>query len=162
MATNRARRWGSRSSRTRTSTRSRTLTRSRSTGSSGSLGGTRVVSGYQSVCNGFDKKIASYRCLASQAKGPARCPRPSPATLNSFSRWIEKGAVIQKVSPTQIKRWAGSASTTRTFKSATSAKTVLQKRFGRGCIKAVTCDKSGGFLVATPVTWKGRSFSFPR
>lgn len=162
MATNRAGRWGSSSSRTRNSTRSRTLTRTRSSGNAGTLGGSRVVSGYQSVCNDFDKKIASYRCLASQAKGPARCPRPTPATLNSFSRWIEKGAIIQKVSSTQIKRWAGTTSTTPTLKSATSAKTVLQNRFGKGCIKAVTCDKSGGFLVATPAIWKGRSFNFPR
>ncbi|MEE9294865.1 MAG: hypothetical protein V3W34_07900 [Phycisphaerae bacterium] len=141
MATNRTGRWGS-------STRS-------PTGSSGK----RFVSGYQTVCNSFNKKIASYKCLTTQATGPAKCARPTPATLNSFGKWIEKGAIIQKVSSAQVKRWA---STNRTFKSATSAKTVLQQRFGKGCIKAVACDKAGGFLVATPAIWKGRAFSFPR
>ena len=48
------------------------------------------------------------------------------------------------------------------FTSPASAKMVLQKRFGKGVIKAVTAEKSGAFLVATAPIWKGKKFSFPR
>ncbi len=131
MATNRTRRWGS-SSRSSRGSRRRTTVRS---------SGKRAARGYESVSNSFSQRIASYKCLTTQTVGAARTTRPSPATLTSMSRLIEKGAVIQKVSATQVRRWSN---TSRTPKSAASAKTVMQRRFGKGIIKAVATDKSGG------------------
>ncbi len=143
MATNRTGNWGwgSRSSRTT----SRTSTK-------------KPVQGYQTFCNNVNNKIASYRCLTAQATGPARYTRPSPATLSTFSKWIEKGAIIHKVSATQVKRWS---KTSQACTSAASAKTVMSHRFGKSTIKAVTSSKTGGFLVATTPVWKGKSFKFP-
>lgn len=91
--------------------------------------------------------------------GPARKSRPSPASLNSFSKWIEKGAVVQKVSATQLRKWSSSK---QAFKSTASAKSCMEHRFGKGAIKAVIPNKTGGFLVATASTWKGKSFHFPK
>ena len=118
-----------------------------------------MAPGYKSVCEGFTRKIASYKTLCGQAMGAAKATRPSPTTLNSFAKWIEKGAVIRKVTGTQVKRWAKA---TRQVKSAASAKTMLCKRFGKSVIKAVTMEKSGAFLVACSPTVKGRVFNFPR
>jgi len=118
-----------------------------------------IAPGYKSICDNFTRRIASYRTLCGQTTGPARHSRPSPATLNSFSKWIEKGAVVFKVSPAQVKKWS---KTTQTVKSPTSAKNALAKCFGRSVIKAVTSDKSGSFLVACASTANGRPFHFPR
>ena len=70
--------------------------------------------------------------------------RPTPAQLNSFARWIEKGAIIQNVTNTQLNRWAGQS------KSWTpgTVRTCLSKKFGKTCIKAVAWNKTGGFIVA--------------
>lgn len=120
---------------------------------------TKPVAGYTFVCNMFDAKISSYKTLCAQGKGPAKATRPSATTLNTFGKWIEKGAIIHKVSCTQIKKWGN---THQTCKSATTAKTTLCRRFGKSTIKAVTMDKTGAFLVACSPTWKGKKFNFPR
>jgi len=54
--------------------------------------GKQTAPGYKNICDSFTKKIASYKTLCGQAVGPAKVSRPSPATLNSFSKLIEKGA----------------------------------------------------------------------
>jgi hypothetical protein len=136
--------WSSPSSRGSTSTRRTT---------------TRVVPGYAQVGNQFEQKIASYRTLFNQAKGPAKFQRPAPATLSSFANWIDKGAVVQRVSAAQCTRWS---TTGRPCRTAAAAKAALTSKFGRTTIKAVMKDKSGGFLVATSPQHKGRKFSFPR
>jgi hypothetical protein len=115
--------------------------------------------GYKNICDNFNRKIASYKTLCGQGTGPAKRGRPTPATLNNFSKWIEKGAYVCKVSPAQVKRWA---KTTQQIKSPTTAKNMLAKCFGRNVIKAVTTDKQGGFLVACSGTVNGRPFNFPR
>jgi len=120
--------------------------------------GKGAAPGYKSLCDNFARRIASYRTLCGQATGPARHSRPSPATLNSFSKWIEKGAVVFKVSPAQVKKWA---KVHQSVKSPTAAKNALCKCFGRSVIKAVTSDKSGSFLVACAATVSGRPFNFP-
>ena len=48
-----------------------------------------VAAGYSNVVNCFDQRISSYRTLCAQATGPCKGKRPSPATLNTFSKWIE-------------------------------------------------------------------------
>ena len=74
--------------------------------------------------------------------------------LNSMSRWIEKGAVVQKISAAQVRRMG---KTTQPIKSSATAKNVLCRKFGKNSIKAVAPAKSGAFLVAcTP------SVQFPR
>ena len=126
--------------------------------------GTAVPSGYKSVSNTFENKICSFRTLFAQTKGTAKFGRPSPATLNSFANWINKGAIIQTVSCAQIARW-GKSMNTKNFNSrevtANSCKTILFKKFGKSTIKAVARTKSGSFMVATSPTLKGRSFTFP-
>ena len=115
--------------------------------------------GYKNVYDTFYRRITSYKTLCGQTTGSARTTRPSPATLNSFGKWIEKGAVVHKVSGVQVKRWAG---TTQQVKSAATAKTWLTRCFGKSVIKAVTKDKSGAYLVAYAPVVNGRPFNFPR
>ena len=114
---------------------------------------------YRSVNDVFKNKISSYQTLWKQTKGPAIYSRPSPTVLNSFARWIDKGAMIHTVSSAQIARWS---KTSKKYTTATSVKNALCTKFGKTYIKAVTRDKSGKFLVATPQMWKGKTFKFPR
>jgi len=147
--------WGRSTGTTKRSTRAK-----RSYGTSAKTGAT----GYKNVSTEFQNKISSYRTLIDQTKGAAKFPRPTPATLNSFANWVNKGAIVQQVSPSQLARWA--KTTTHSFNSrnpsTTSCKNVLCKKFGKTTIKAVTRSKNGWFLVATSPTHKGRAFSFPR
>lgn len=112
---------------------------------------------FATVRNNFRNKINSYQVLLAQTSGGASKYTPTPMQLNSFSRWIEKGAKLQKVSAAQLNRWAG---TRKSNWSATTAKSTLVKKFGKSCIKAVACNKTGGFIVATSPVRKGRTFSF--
>lgn len=125
---------------------------------------TTVPSGYKSVSNSFQNKINSFRTLHAQTKGTAKFGRPSPAILNSFANWINKGAIIQTVSCAQIVRW-GKTLNAKNFNSraitTNSCKTVLCKKFGKAAIKAVARTKSGSFMVVTTPTLKGRTFCFP-
>ncbi len=120
---------------------------------------------YRTCCNNFEQKINSYKTLCSQAQGTTgSCGKPTPATLNSFANWINKGAIIQTVSKAQVSRWA--RTTNKNFNprnpSTTACKNVLAAKFGRNCIKAVACTKTGSFMVATTPTINGRSFCFPK
>ncbi|GJM25271.1 MAG: hypothetical protein DHS20C16_16860 [Phycisphaerae bacterium] len=120
---------------------------------------------YASVRANFQKKASFFKTLANQTTGSKTSHRPTPSQLNSFSKWVEKGAVIQSVSNTQLNRWAGAASKSKTSKSknwsVASAKSTLAKQFGKGSIKAVAYNKTGGFIVATSPTRNGKSFRFP-
>lgn len=112
---------------------------------------------FATVRNNFRTKINSYQVLLAQTSGGASKFTPSPTQLNSFSRWIDKGAKLQRVSATQLNRWAG---TSKSNWSATTAKSTLVKKFGKSCIKAVACNKTGGFIVATSSVRNGRTFNF--
>lgn len=120
---------------------------------------------YASVRANFQKKANFFKTLANQTTGSASGSRPSPSQLNSFSKWIEKGAVLQNVSKTQLNRWSASTSKGKTSKSknwsVASARTTLAKQFGKSSIKAVAPNKSGGFIVATSPTRNGKNFRFP-
>jgi hypothetical protein len=123
------------------------------------------VGGYKSVNTTCQNKISSYRTLMGVTKGTSgKFPRPTPSTLNTFANWINKGAVVQMVSPSQVARWA--KATSHNFNpqnpTPTACKNVLCKKFGKSTIKAVCRTATGKFLVATAPTYKGRAFSFPR
>lgn len=123
------------------------------------------ASGYKSVCATFENKITSYRTLMTQTKGTAgKFPRPTAATLNSFANWINKGAIVQTVSPAQVARWSKLTKFNFTTQNPTPAacKSVLCAKYGKTTIKAVCRTKTGKFMVATSPTVKGRAFSFPR
>jgi len=119
---------------------------------------------YKSVSNCIQGKITSYKTLYSQTHGPARCPRPSPTVLNTFSNWIDKGAIIQTCTTAQVARWA--RTTNKNFNThkctPVTCKNVLTAKFGKSTIKAVARTKSGSFMVATTPTVKGHNFSFPK
>jgi len=119
---------------------------------------------YSKVCTAFQHKIASYKTLCNQAMSTTgKYTRPKPATLNSFANWINKGAIVQTVSCTQIAKWAKSTNCNFNTKTAspTSCKTVLCKKFGKSSIKAVCRTSTGNFMVATTPNCKGRGFTFP-
>jgi len=128
-------------------------------GKSSKRKGTGCAPGYASVCSTFQNKVQGFRTLCEQTKGTAKGNRPSPAALKTFGNWINKGANVWKVSNSQLNRWC---KTTQGFKSATSAKNALCKRFGKSAIKAVCPSKTGGFIVAAAPTVKGRTFNFPK
>jgi hypothetical protein len=111
----------------------------------------------------LQRKLDSFKTLFNQTKGPAKFTRPTPATINSFCNWVNKGAVVQTVSPGTIARWARLANQNFNTQNPTpsACKTVLCGKFGRTTIKAVARTKSGQFMVATSPTWKGKSFKFP-
>ncbi|NOX59700.1 MAG: hypothetical protein GXP29_12710 [Planctomycetes bacterium] len=114
---------------------------------------------YASVRTTFQNKANFFKTLANQTMGSTSSKRPSPAQLNSFSKWIDKGAILQNVSNTQLNRWAGATSKSKNWSTA-SAKTMLSKQFGKTSIKAVAFSKTGGFIVATSPTRNGRNFRF--
>jgi hypothetical protein len=121
-------------------------------------------SAYRTCCNNFEQKIASYKTLCAQTHGTGSWGKPSPTTLNSFANWINKGAIVQTCTPSQISRWA--RSTNKNFNprnpSPTACKSILTAKFGRSCIKAVCITKNGQCMVATSPVVNGRSFCFPR
>lgn len=130
----------------------------------GKKSGSGSSSAYRTCCNNFEQKIQSYKTLCEQTRGSGSYGKPSPTTLNSFANWINKGAIVQTCTPSQISRWA--RSTHKNFNprnpSPTACKNVLAAKFGRSCIKAVCITKSGQCMVATSPTVNGRSFCFPR
>ncbi|MEK6676387.1 MAG: hypothetical protein AABZ47_12125 [Planctomycetota bacterium] len=116
------------------------------------------------MSNAFQGKINSYKTLYNQAQGAARVGHPTPAQLNTFARWIDKGAIVHTVSNLQLSRWAHSTRYTFNARSASvaSCKNILTAKFGKSPIKAVAKAKNGGFLVATAATKQGRPFNLAR
>ncbi|MHC4089153.1 MAG: hypothetical protein ACYSVY_02550 [Planctomycetota bacterium] len=125
---------------------------------SGGMRGSTVASGYNQISNMFATKVNSFRTLWDQTKGAANRTRPTPATLKTFGNWINKGANIWCVTNSQINKWC---KTNQTYKTNAAVKAVLCNKFGKNTIKAVCCAKSGGFIVATAPTCKGKNFKFP-
>ncbi len=113
---------------------------------------------YTTLRNYWQQKINSYRTLYTQTQGTSGAGRPSPATLKTFGHWIDKGAVIHKVSAAQINRWSP---TNRKCTTITTAKNTLWHKFGKTPIKAVCKSKGGSYLVATTPMYKGKYFKFP-
>lgn len=109
---------------------------------------------YSNVRSTFQTKMSSYKVLCNQTTGASAKHRATPTQLNSFSKWIEKGATIQNVTPTQLNRWAGKQHDW----TVSSAKTQLTSKYGKTYIKAVTWNKAGGFIVATSSTRAGKTF----
>lgn len=114
---------------------------------------------YTNLKHNFQNKISSYRTLYNEMQGTAGKGRPPAATLNTFGNWINKGAVIQKVSAAQINRWSN---TDRKCTTSTAARNVLYHKFGKAPIKAVCKTKSGAYIVATAPMYRGKNFKFPR
>lgn len=113
----------------------------------------------------FCNKISSFKTLYNQTKGPAKQGRPSPATLSSLAKWVNKGAVIQTVTSQQVAQWAKSTQrksnvNTRNI-TPTACKNILCAKFGKSAIKAVARTKGGSFMVATTPTVQGKPFCFP-
>ena len=123
-----------------------------------------VPTKYKEVCNTFTWKINSFRTLYNQVRGPAKYDRPSPMVLNTFANWINKGAIVQTCTRTQLAKWA--RATNKTFgartPSAANCKTVLDAKFGKNAIKAVARTKTGSYMVATSPMWQGKMFQFPK
>jgi hypothetical protein len=126
--------------------------------------GTNVPPAYRNWNNNFQNKITSFRTLYNQTWGPAKYSRPSVATLNTFTNWINKGAIVQICTPTQVAKWAKMTKHSFNTRTATptSCKSVLFKKFGKSTIKAVARTKSGSFMVATSPIYKGKPFCFPK
>jgi hypothetical protein len=97
--------------------------------------------------------------LWDQTHGTCKGNRPTPGTLKNFANWVNKGANVWKVTNTQIKKWCN---TNQNFKTCASAKTALCNKFGKTTIKGLTYNKTGGWLVVTAPTFKGKPFRFPR
>ncbi|MFH0980382.1 MAG: hypothetical protein V2A79_02450 [Planctomycetota bacterium] len=114
---------------------------------------------YTVLRENFQHKIDAYRTLYNEAQGTPGKGCPTPATLNTFANWVSRGAIIHRVSATQINRWSD---LDRKCTTANLAKNVLWNKFGKTPIKAVCKSKSGSFLVATTPTYNGRNFKFPR
>lgn len=156
-----------------TSTRERGGIRTRSQfsessswGSTSGKSGGSIASGYKGCNTTFANKVNSFKTLVSQTQGSTsnKWGRPTPTTLNTFANWINKGAIIQTVSPVQVAKWAKSKN--KTFKTTTgtptSCKNVLCAKFGKSTIKAVCRTKTGSFMVATAPKVSGKSFCFPK
>ncbi len=112
---------------------------------------------YRTVSSNFKNKITSYQTLYRQTQG-SKSGGPTPSNLNTLGKWVEKGAVIQTVSSSQLKRWSKNS---KTFNSPASAKYTLTRKFGKTPIKAVCPGKGNNWIVATSQTWKGKTFRFP-
>ena len=141
------------------------LSGSSRTGSSGGpQTGSGTPSGYKGCCTNFNTKIQSFKTLIGQTTGAARFTRPSPAILNNFANWVNKGNIIQICSKAQVSRWAKACRKNFNTRDATptTCKNVLAAKFGKSAIKAVARTKTGSFMVVTSPTLKGRTFAFPK
>ena len=123
----------------------------------------KVPPTYKGVNQAFAGKVNSYKELYKQTFGAAKHPRPTTTVLNSFANWINKGAVVQTVSCATVSKWARTCNKTFSTRNATPAAcmNVLTTKFGKTTIKACARTKTGGFMVATATTWKGKPFCFP-
>ena len=119
---------------------------------------TGAARGYNQIYYTFENRYRFYRMLWDQTRGACKGNRPSPATLKNFANWVNKGAYVWKVTNKQIAKWCN---TNPNMKSCTTVKNALCNRFGKNTIKAVTWNKSGGYLVATAPTYRGKPFKFP-
>ncbi len=109
---------------------------------------------YAGVRQNFQNKMNAYKMLCNQATGsPSSSRRATPTQLKTFSKWIDKGAVVHNVSNTQLNRWAGVANKNWTVGTA---KTAMSNKFGKSVIKAVAYNKTGGYIVATNPTSGGK------
>jgi hypothetical protein len=107
----------------------------------------------------FSNKVNSFKTLIGQTKGPAKCARPTPATLNTFANWIN-----QTCTTGQLNKWAKATDqniNTKTI-SPTTCKNILGAKFGKSSIKAVARTKSGSFMVVTAPVVAGKTFCFPK
>ncbi len=158
MATNITGRSGSRFGRTTTT---------RTTGTWGNRTKKNVVNvptSHKNVSKSFQGKIDSYKMLYKQTCGTAKHHRPSPTILNTFANWINKGAVVQTVTCSQVAKWAKADNKNFNTRNPTvaSCKNVLTAKFGKSTIKCCARTKTGGFMIATTPTWKGKPFCFPK
>ncbi len=123
-----------------------------------------VPASYKTFHTTFANKINSFRTLFNQTQGPAKCGRPSPTVLNTFAKWVNKGAIVQTVTASQVAKWA--KSTNKNFNmrnpSPTACKNVLCAKFGKNAIKAVARTKTGSFMVAVAPTVGGKPFCLPK
>lgn len=129
------------------------------TGGSSKRGtGTGNPGAYRNCKTQFANKVNSFKTLINQTEGPAKYGRPSPTTLNTFANWINKGAIVRTISPSQIAKWAKTTNNRFSTQNVgtTTCKTVLCKKFGKSSIKAVARTKSGQFMVAFSPTIGGR------
>ena len=121
------------------------------------------AAGYTTVYNRFQQKINSYRMLCNQTKGQAKTSRPTQTTLTTFANWIDKGASIYTITPTQLNRWAGKGSKYyNKWNTPTNCRNFLNYKFGKSTIKAVARTKTGSYMIACSPTYKGKPFNFPR
>ncbi len=111
---------------------------------------------YPYLRNQLQNKVSAYKTLMSQTTGSSKYPRPTPTQINSFCKYVDKGASLHYVSKTQLNRWAGQSRNWTT----SSCKTVLCNRYGKNAIKAVAPNKTGGWIVATMPTFKSKTFNF--
>ena len=116
-----------------------------------------IAPGYKQISNTMAAKMRSFRTLYQHTKGLPNQPRPSTANFKTFTNWVNKGANVWYITNRQVNNWCY---TDQKYKTGTSVKNALCKRFGKSTIKAVSCSKNG-FLVATAPTWKGKTFEFP-
>ncbi len=123
-----------------------------------------IPSSHRTVSKSFQNKIDSYKMLYKQTCGTAKHHRPSPTVLNTFANWINKGAVVQNVTCAQVAKWARADKKNFNSRNPTvaSCKNVLSSRFGKTTIKCCARTKTGGFMIATSPTWKGKAFTFPK
>jgi hypothetical protein len=104
----------------------------------------------------LQNKVNAYKTLMAQTTGTPSRNRPTPTQINTFAKWIDKGAVLHNVTNAQLNRWAGKTKTWTTG----SAKSTLVSKYGKNAIKFVAPNKTGGWLVATPSTYRGKPFKF--
>jgi hypothetical protein len=124
---------------------------------------TTLATGYSNVYTQYQQKIANYRVLCNQMRGPAKTTRPSKSTLNTFANWIDKGANVYTITPAQLNRWAGkNHKYYNKWNTIMACKNFLTYKWGKNTIKAITWTKSGSYLIACAPTYKGKPFCLPK
>ena len=140
----------------------RSTSKTRTTGTKTAGRKPTAAAGYQPYAQTFETKMNSWRTLYNQTRGTASYQRPTPTTLNTFANWVNKGAIIHTVSPTQMNRWAKTWNKSFNPKNITSCKNFLWDKYGKTTIKAVSWAKNGWYMVATTPTYNGKPFCWPR
>ena len=112
---------------------------------------------YTMVRSNLQNKINAYRYLFDQCKttGPYK---PSPAVINKFANWVNKGAMLHKVSGASIAKWCKDHKPTYTMSWATKG---LKSKYGVAIKGLYPTGNGKWYMVATNPTFKGKPFRFP-
>lgn len=106
------------------------------------------VSKFNTVRDGIQTRVGSFRNIFSQVSGKGKVTAFSPRTAQQWFNLVQKGACVYKFSAPQVAKVVGSTKF-KTNPSNAAVTKAFQTKFGKASIKGVTQGRGNSWLVAT-------------